>query len=87
MIRGAARVARLVPALAAALTVARPAGTTCWPQLHIARGALLAQCGRHEDAVAAYRDALALEPADAVRRHITSQLAALSTAPAPAEET
>ena len=58
-----------------------------WPQLHIARGALLAQCGRQEDAVAAYRDALALEPADAVHRHITGQIAALDASPAPTEET
>jgi RNA polymerase sigma-70 factor (ECF subfamily) len=58
-----------------------------WPQLHIARAALLAQCGRHEDAVAAYRDALALEPADAIRRHITGQIAALGAASAPTEET
>jgi RNA polymerase sigma-70 factor (ECF subfamily) len=57
-----------------------------WPQLHIARGALLAQCGRHEDAATAYRDAIALEPADAVRRHITAQIAALSVAPAPTQE-
>jgi len=58
-----------------------------WPQLHIARGALLAQCRRHEDAVAAYRDALALEPADAARRHITGQIAALGAAHEPGEET
>jgi RNA polymerase sigma-70 factor (ECF subfamily) len=59
-----------------------------WPQLHIARAALLARCGRREDAVAAYRDALALEPAGAIRRHIAGQIAALEgTAPAPAEET
>jgi RNA polymerase sigma-70 factor (ECF subfamily) len=58
-----------------------------WPQLHIARGALLAQCGRHEDAVAAYRSALALEPAGAVRRHITGQIAALGAAPTPTQET
>jgi RNA polymerase sigma-70 factor (ECF subfamily) len=59
-----------------------------WPQLHIARAALLARCGRREDAVAAYRDALALEPADAVRQHITSQITALEgAAPAPTEET
>jgi hypothetical protein len=42
-----------------------------WPQLHIACGALPAQRGRHEDAVAACRDALALEPNDPVRPHIT----------------
>jgi RNA polymerase sigma-70 factor (ECF subfamily) len=58
-----------------------------WPQLHVARGALLAQCGRREDAVAAYRDALALEPADAVRRHVTGQIAALGAPTAPSEET
>jgi RNA polymerase sigma-70 factor, ECF subfamily len=58
-----------------------------WPQLHIARGALLAQCGCQEDALAAYRDALALEPASAVRQHITGQIAALDTAHAPTEET
>jgi RNA polymerase sigma-70 factor (ECF subfamily) len=58
-----------------------------WPQLHIARAALLAQCGRHAEAVAAYRDALALEPADAIRRHVTGQIAALGAAHAPTEET
>jgi predicted RNA polymerase sigma factor len=51
------------------------------------RAALLARCGRREDAVAAYCDALALEPADAVRQHITSQITALAAAPARAEET
>ena len=58
-----------------------------WPQLHIARAAMLARCGRREEAVAAYRDALALEPADAVRHHITSQITALAAAPPPTEET
>ena len=48
---------------------------------------MLARCGRREDAVAAYRDALALEPADAVRQHITSQITALAAAPTPTEET
>jgi RNA polymerase sigma-70 factor (ECF subfamily) len=56
-----------------------------WPQLHIARGALLAQCGRREDAVAAYRAALALEPADAARRHVAGQIAALGTTSKPVE--
>jgi RNA polymerase sigma-70 factor (ECF subfamily) len=59
----------------------------CWPQLHIARAALLAQCGRRDEAVTAYRDALALEPAGAVRWHITGQIAALGAAPAPTQET
>jgi RNA polymerase sigma-70 factor (ECF subfamily) len=68
-------------------TLAASSRLARWPQLHIARAALLARCGRHADAVAAYRDALALEPADAVRRHITSQITALAAAPAPAEET
>ena len=71
----------ILDALAASSRLAR------WPQLHIARGALLAQCGRHEDAVAAYRIALALEPAGAVRRHITGQIAALGAAHTPTQET
>jgi RNA polymerase sigma-70 factor (ECF subfamily) len=58
-----------------------------WPQLHIARATLLAQCGRREDAAAAYRDALALEPAEPVRRHITGQIAALGAPPTPTQET
>ena len=57
------------------------------PKLHIARGAPLAQCGRHQDAVAAYRDALVLEPDDPVRRRITRQIAALGAAPASSKET
>jgi RNA polymerase sigma-70 factor, ECF subfamily len=78
---GAAAGLAILDTLAASSRLAR------WPQLHIARAALLAQCGRHEDAVAAYRDALALEPAGAVRGHITGQIAALGAAPAPTEET
>ncbi len=57
-----------------------------WPQLHIARAALLSQAGRRDEAIAAYRDALTLEPASAIRRHIADQLAALGAAPAPTEE-
>jgi RNA polymerase sigma-70 factor (ECF subfamily) len=68
-------------------TLAASSRLARWPQLHIARAALLAGCGRREDAAAAYRDALALEPAGAVRRHITGQLAALGAASAPTEET
>jgi RNA polymerase sigma-70 factor, ECF subfamily len=68
-------------------TLAASSRLARWPQLHIARAALLAQCGRHEDAVTAYRDALALEPAGAVRRHITGQIAALGAASAPTQET
>jgi RNA polymerase sigma-70 factor (ECF subfamily) len=68
-------------------TLAASSRLARWPQLHIARAALLAKCSRRDDAVAAYRDALALEPAEAVRRHITGQIAALGAAPAPTEET
>ena len=68
-------------------TLAASSRLARWPQLHIARGALLARCGHHEDAVAAYRHALALEPAGPVRRHITGQIAALGAAPAPTQET
>jgi RNA polymerase sigma-70 factor (ECF subfamily) len=68
-------------------TLAASSRLARWPQLHIARAALLAQCGRHEDAAAAYRDALALEPAGAVRRHITGQIAVLGAASAQTEET
>ena len=68
-------------------TLAASSQLTRWPQLHIARAALLAQCGRHEDAVAAYRDALALEPPGPVRRHIAGQIAALGAAPTPTQET
>jgi RNA polymerase sigma-70 factor (ECF subfamily) len=68
-------------------TLAASSRLTGWPQLHVARGALLAQLGRHENAIAAYRDALALEPGGAVRRHITSQIAAVGAAPLPTEET
>ena len=68
-------------------TLAASPQLTRWPQLNIARAALLAQCGRHEDAVAAYRGALALEPAGPVRRHITGQIAALGAAPTPDQET
>jgi RNA polymerase sigma-70 factor (ECF subfamily) len=63
-------------------TLAASSELARWPQLHIARAALLADCGRHEDAIAAYHEALALEPAEAVRRHVTRQIAALSTATA-----
>jgi RNA polymerase sigma-70 factor, ECF subfamily len=78
---GAAAGLAILDTLAASSQLAR------WPQLHIARAALLAQCGRRDDAAAAYRDALALEPAEPVRRHITGQIAALGAAPTPAEET
>jgi RNA polymerase sigma-70 factor, ECF subfamily len=67
-------------------TLAASSRLARWPQLHIARAALLAQCGRHEDAAAAYRDALVLEPAEPVRRHITGQIAGLSAPPTLTEE-
>jgi RNA polymerase sigma-70 factor, ECF subfamily len=68
-------------------TLAASSQLARWPQLHIARAALLARCGSRDDAAAAYRDALALEPAEPVRRHITGQIAALGAAHAPTEET
>jgi RNA polymerase sigma-70 factor (ECF subfamily) len=67
-------------------TLAASSRLARWPQLHIARGALLDRCGRRADAVAAYRGALALEPTDAVRRHITAQIAALDAARTPATQ-
>jgi predicted RNA polymerase sigma factor len=77
-----------VPAAGLAIldTLAASSRLARWPQLHIARAALLTQCGHPQDATAAYRDALALEPAEPVRRHITGQIAALGTAPRPTEE-
>jgi RNA polymerase sigma-70 factor (ECF subfamily) len=68
-------------------TLAASSRLVRWPQLHIARGALLALCGRHQDAIAAYSDALALEPAGAIQRHISGQIAALGAAHEPSEET
>jgi RNA polymerase sigma-70 factor (ECF subfamily) len=67
-------------------TLAASSRLARWPQLHIARAALLARCGRRDDATAAYRDALALEPAGPVRQHITSQIAALGAAHEPSQE-
>jgi RNA polymerase sigma-70 factor, ECF subfamily len=68
-------------------TLAASSQLARWPQLHIARGALLTQCGRYHEALCAYRDALALEPAEAVRHYITSQIAALGAAHGPTKET
>jgi RNA polymerase sigma-70 factor (ECF subfamily) len=45
-----------------------------WPQLHIARADLLARLGRAEDAVAAYRAAVELEPPAAERRFILKRI-------------
>jgi RNA polymerase sigma-70 factor (ECF subfamily) len=67
-------------------TLAASSRLARWPQLHVARGGLLAQCGRREEAVAAYRDALSLEPPEAVRRHITGQIATLGAVTAPDEQ-
>jgi RNA polymerase sigma-70 factor, ECF subfamily len=49
-----------------------------WPQLHIARADLLRRLGRWEDAVAAYRTALQLEPAAAERAFIHRRLTQLT---------
>jgi RNA polymerase sigma-70 factor (ECF subfamily) len=48
-----------------------------WPQIHVARAALLADAGRTEDAVRAYREALALNPPPAVRNFLSARIAAL----------
>jgi len=45
-----------------------------WPQLHVARADLLARLGRVEEAVDAYRAALALEPPEAERRFIGARV-------------
>jgi len=48
-----------------------------WPQLHVARADLLARLGRPDEAAAAYRTALELDPTAAERDFITRRLAAL----------
>jgi RNA polymerase sigma-70 factor (ECF subfamily) len=62
---------------AAGLTVLEGLGTDArlarWPQLHIARGGLLTRAGRIEEALAAYRDALALEPSEPVQRFLSER--------------
>ena len=68
-------------------TLTASSDLTRWPQLHIARGSLLAQDGRRDDAIAAYREALSLEPPPPVRRHIADQIAALRGPTTPPEET
>jgi RNA polymerase sigma-70 factor (ECF subfamily) len=67
-----------VAGLALLDTLATSSELARWPQLHLARAALLQQLDRREDAARAYRDALALEPAGPVRQHISTQLAALN---------
>ena len=48
-----------------------------WPQLHVARADLLARLGRDEEAAAAYRAALQLEPPAAERAFIAGRLLGL----------
>jgi RNA polymerase sigma-70 factor, ECF subfamily len=67
-------------------TLAASSELAGWPQLHIARAALLARAGHTEDAVAAYRDALALEPAPVIRRFLTRQMARLTAVRTPPED-
>jgi RNA polymerase sigma-70 factor (ECF subfamily) len=50
---------------------------TAWPQLHVARGELLARIGRRADAAEAYRTALALETAQPARHFIATRIATL----------
>jgi RNA polymerase sigma-70 factor (ECF subfamily) len=50
-----------------------------WPQLHVARADLLARLGRDDEASAAYRTALELDPTTAERAFIARRLAALES--------
>ena len=50
-----------------------------WPQLHVARADLLARLGRDDEASAAYRTALELDPTTAERDFIARRLAALES--------
>jgi RNA polymerase sigma-70 factor, ECF subfamily len=61
---------RVLDALAGRPELAR------WPQLHVARGELLARTGRPSEAVEAYQAALALETAEPARRYIADRIAA-----------
>jgi RNA polymerase sigma-70 factor (ECF subfamily) len=45
-----------------------------WPQLHIARGALLARLARHDEAADAYRRALELHPPPLEAAFVTSRI-------------
>lgn len=45
-----------------------------WPQLHVARAELLRRLDRTQQAIRAYREALALEPSVALRTHIQRRL-------------
>jgi RNA polymerase sigma-70 factor (ECF subfamily) len=49
-----------------------------WPQLHIARGDLLARLDRIDESVAAYRSALELEPSSAERTFIHRRVRSLT---------
>jgi RNA polymerase sigma-70 factor (ECF subfamily) len=48
-----------------------------WPRLHVARAELLRRLARVDDAAAAYRRALELEPDGAERAHVARRLASL----------
>lgn len=50
-----------------------------YPLWHAARGELLARVGRSDEAVAAFREAVALEPNAATRRHVERRRAEVST--------
>jgi RNA polymerase sigma-70 factor, ECF subfamily len=52
-----------------------------WSQLHVARADLLCRSGRSEDAIAAYRQALELEPAAMERAFITKRIGQLMDQP------
>ena len=54
-----------------------------WPHLHVARADLLVRLGRPDEAVAAYRQALAGDPAPAEARFIARRIAELTGQAAP----
>lgn len=45
-----------------------------WPQLHIARAGLLSRLGREDEALAAYRTALSLDPPPAERAYVEHRI-------------
>jgi RNA polymerase sigma-70 factor, ECF subfamily len=61
--------------------LARDGRVVGWSHLHVARGDLLARLGRRDEAVAAYRRALALEPPPAEGRFVTRRIADLTDGP------
>jgi RNA polymerase sigma-70 factor (ECF subfamily) len=50
-----------------------------WPQLHIARAGLLSRLGRREEALAAYRTALSLDPPPSERAYVEHRIRETAT--------